>query len=161
MATRAGLIALLILIAPVALSAQVNWGAHVAHADDVFDGTYGVGVRGGIDLPALPFDLMGSAEYFFPDCPSGQSGCGFWGASLDANFRMVFPVVRPYISTGLVYRNFSPGGNGPDDTGTGIALGLGADVSLAGVRIFGETRYEFVTAPEREFVWRIGMLFGF
>lgn len=148
-------------VAPGTASAQINWGAHVAHAADVFGGTYGVGLRLGIDLPALPFDLLGSGEFYFPDCPSGQGGCGFKGLALDANFRMVFPVIRPYVAAGLAYRSYSPGGDGADDNGTGPALGVGADVSLAGVRVFGETRYEFVGAPENEFVWRLGLLFPF
>jgi hypothetical protein len=154
------LAAALIVAAPSRALAQVNWGAHAVHASDAFGGTYGAGLRLGIALPALPFDLMASGEYFFPDCPAGQGGCGLRGFTLDANFRMAFPVVRPYITAGLAYRSYSPGGGGSDDSATGPAVGVGVDLSLGGIRAFGETRYEFVSAPENEFVWRLGLLFG-
>jgi hypothetical protein len=152
--------ALLIAAAPGKATAQVNWGGHVAHAADAFGGTYGVGLRLGIDLPALPFDLVATGEHFFPDCPAGHGGCSFNGFTLDGNFRIAFPVIRPYITAGLAYRSYSPGGDGPDDSATGPAVGLGADLSLGGIRVFGETRYEFVDAPENEFVWRLGLLFA-
>ncbi len=101
---------------------------------------------------------MASGEYFFPDCPAEDTNCGLYGLTLDANFRLPFPLVRPYITGGLAYRNISSVSSS-DETVAGLALGAGLDVALGGIRAFGETRYEFVDAPEKQFLWRIGLLF--
>lgn len=138
--------------------AQLVFGGHVVSAADAFGGTYGAGLRAGLDLPALPFDLMASGEYFFPDCPPALDDCGLRGVTLDANFRMVFPLVRPYLTGGLARRRTVE--DDAEDASTGIALGAGVDVALGGVRAFGEARYEFVDAPEKQVVWRLGLLFG-
>ena len=156
----AALGALAVALLPVAATAQVFWGAHAVHAADAFGGATGAGVRAGVDLPVLPFDLVGSAEYFFPDCPNDRSDCGLHGLTLDANLRMVIPLVRPYAVAGLAHRRISPGGDLPDEESTGLALGAGVDVALGGVRIFGEGRYEFLNAPEKQFFYRLGVLFG-
>ncbi len=144
---------------PSSLEAQLRLGSHVVRATEAFGGAYGVGLRAGIDVPVLPFDLMASGEYFFPDCPPEESDCGLHGATVDANFRLVFPIVRPYISAGLAYRNLSPPALGVDESVAGLTVGLGLDVAIAGVRAFGESRYEFVDAPEKQFIWRLGVLF--
>ena len=91
--------------------------------------------------------------------PPEDPDCGLYGLTLDANFRLLFPLVRPYISAGLAYRNISPVEIGGDETVAGLGLGLGVDVALAGVRLFGESRYEFLDAPEKQFLWRLGALF--
>jgi len=158
---RAGLRALAVgAVLPVAATAQVSWGAHAVRAADAFGGATGAGVRAGVTLPVLPFDLIGSAEYFFPDCGNDQSDCGLHGLTLDANVRMVLPVLRPYGLAGLAYRKVSPGGDAPDEESTGLALGAGVDLALGGLRLFGEGRYEFLDAPEKQFLLRLGIMFG-
>ncbi len=139
--------------------AQLRLGAHVVGAQDSFDGTIGLGVRAGIEAPVLPFDLLASGEYFFSDCPAGITGCGLYGLTVDANFRLVFPVVRPYISGGLAYRNIDLGDSSQDDSVVGPSVGAGVDAALGNIRAFGELRYEFVDAPEKQFIWRLGLLF--
>ena len=161
---RGGLLLVSVLLialvtSPATVDAQLHLGGHVVRAADAFDGTQGLGLRVGVDLPALPFDLMASGEHFFPDCAPDEPNCGLGGLTLDANFRLVFPLVRPYISAGLAYRNIDPPTNGADESVAGLGLGLGVDVALAGVRLFGETRYEFVDAPEKQFLWRLAILF--
>jgi hypothetical protein len=71
---------------------------------------------------------------------------------------MVLPVIRPYIVGGLAHRRFSAGGT--DEDATGLAVGAGLDLALGGVRIFGEGRYEFLDAPEKQVVTRLGLMFG-
>ena len=153
------LVAAYLILSPSAADAQLRVGGHLVKAADTFDGSYGLGLRAGIDFPLLPFDLMASGEYFFPNCPPEDSDCGLYELTLDANFRLLFPLVRPYISAGLAYRNISPMQIGADETVAGLGLGLGVDVELAGVRLFGESRYEFLNAPEKQFLWRLGALF--
>jgi hypothetical protein len=113
-----------------------------------------------VDLPVFPFDLIGSAEYFFPECDIDQSDCGLHGLTLDANLRMVIPLLRPYGVVGLSHRRVSAGGDVPEEESTGLALGAGVDIAIGGLRLFGEGRYEFLDAPERQFIWRLGILFG-
>jgi len=153
------LFALLVLL-PSHGEGQLRWGAHGVQAQDAFGGTYGAGLRLGLEAPFLPFDLFATGEYFLPDCPPGADGCGLRGASIEANMRMVFPVVRPYISGGLAYRQFTAGGGVPTETSSGVTVGAGVDIGLGRVRLFGEGRYEFVKAPERQRVLRIGILLG-
>ena len=151
--------ALFLVLGPGSGAAQLRLGGHLVTAHDAFDGTLGIGVRAGLDPPVLPFELMASGEYFFPDCPPGVTGCGLYGLTVDANFRIVFPLVRPYLQAGLAYRNVDPAAPNEDESVIGPALGAGVDVGLSGIRIFGEGRYEFVDAPEKQFVWRLGALF--
>ena len=153
------LVAACLILSPSPADGQLRIGGHVVKAADAFDGSYGLGLGAGIDFPLLPFDLMASGEYFFADCPPEDPDCGLYGLTLDANFRLLFPLVRPYISAGLAYRNISPVEIGGDETVAGLGLGLGVDVALAGVRLFGESRYEFLDAPEKQFLWRLGVLF--
>lgn len=150
-------LALLAVSAPAAVDAQFRVGGHAAHAGNAFGGSSGLGVRAGFDLPFAPLGVTASAEYFFPDCASEADGCGLRGYGVDANFRMVLPVVRPYVSGGLVYRRLAPGGGLDARTHSGLAAGAGVDVSLSAVRAFGEGRYEFVS-PVRQAVWRVGLL---
>jgi hypothetical protein len=104
--------------------------------------------------------VIGSAEYFFPECGNSQSDCGLHGLTLDANLRMVIPLLRPYGVVGLSHRRLSPGGDLLEKESTGLAVGGGVDVALGGIRLFGEGRYEFLDAPERQILWRLGILFG-
>jgi hypothetical protein len=73
---------------------------------------------------------------------------------------MVLPVIRPYIQGGLAHRQISPGGDAAEEDSTGLAVGAGADLDLGRIRIFGEGRYEFLDAPEKQVVTRIGLMFG-
>lgn len=145
---------------PSPSEAQFRWGGHMVHAARSFGGATGAGLRAGIDVPVMPLDLVASGEYFFPDCPQGMGGCGLQGITLDANFRMLTPLVRPYGTGGLAYRRLSPGGEAPSQTESGIALGVGIDASLGTLRGFGEARWEFVGAPRNQLVWRLGVLMG-
>jgi hypothetical protein len=153
-----GILTAAVLGVPRGGDAQIYFGAHAVHAADAFGGAMGAGVRAGVDLPVLPFDVIGSAEYFFPDCSNAQSDCKLHGVTLDGQVRMVLPVIRPYIVGGLAHRRFSAGGT--DEDATGLAVGAGLDLALGGVRIFGEGRYEFLDAPEKQVVTRLGLMFG-
>jgi hypothetical protein len=141
------------------VAAQLRIGGHFVSAQDTFAGTQGVGVRVGFDPPILPFELMVSGEYFFTDCPPGESGCGRYGLTADANFRIVLPLVRPYLSAGLAYRNMDMAAPTQDEFVVGPTLGVGVDVGLSGLRLVGESRYEFMEAPDKQFVWRLGAMF--
>ena len=140
-------------------SGQLSLGVHGVSATDAFGGTQGAGGRVAFSLPLLPVDFMVTAETFFPDC--GDLDCSLRGVSLDASMDLLpLPVVRPYVTGGFTVRRFDTGlGEGTREA-RGLNAGAGVNVGLAGLRLFGEGRYEFFSAPERQTVVRLGVLFG-
>lgn len=141
------------------VSGQISLGVHGVAATDAFGGTEGAGGRVALSLPLLPVDFMVTAETFFPDC--GELDCSLRGVSLDASMDLLpLPVVRPYLTGGFTIRRFDTGlGEGTWEA-RGLNAGAGVHVGLAGLRLFGEGRYEFFSAPERQTVFRLGLLFG-
>ena len=144
---------------PAGISAQLRVGGHFVHAAESFGGASGVGLRAGVAIPLLPLDVMASWARFSPECPPGEPDCGLTGLTLDANFRIPVPLVRPYLSGGIAYRSLDPVDPGDDGGVLGPGLGAGAEVALARLRLFGEARYEWVDAPEDQLLWRLGVLF--
>lgn len=139
--------------------AQVSLGVHGVGASDAFGGAEGVGARLAFSLPLFPVDVLATAETFFPDC--GDLECSLRGISIDASMDLLpLPVVRPYVTGGFTARRFDTGlGEGSRDV-SGLNVGAGVNVGLSGLRLFGEGRYEFVGAPERQTIFRLGVLFG-
>jgi opacity protein-like surface antigen len=147
----------LAIAVPHEAEAQFFLGGHAAYTT-YQDGGWGGGARAGLDIPVLPLDIMGAVELFSPSCPEGRDGCSLWGASLDANLRLPIPLVRPYITGGLSYRDGDRGGELGSASESGLNLGLGVDVNL-GIRIFADWRYEFLGEFE-EGLLRAGLNFN-
>ena len=76
-------------VTPAWARGQVVLGVHAVETSSTLGGSTGAGLRAGLDLPLLPFDVLASAEYFFPSCTDEQEGYAFWGAALDANVEMM------------------------------------------------------------------------
>lgn len=150
-----GSLALLVL-APSAVSAQINLGGQLSFADD-FD--VGLGVRATFGLPtAVPLEIITTADYFFPDGATGID-INYWeiNANLVYLFSIPSSVVAPYAGGGL---NFARASFSTDLTGFGIDipgdyssfegsqsdLGLnllgGARFNLGSFTPFGELRFE-------------------
>jgi hypothetical protein len=145
------------LSVPAVGSAQVLYGAHLAHATDALGGTTGVGARIGIGLPLLPAEALAGVEYFFTGC---STACGFQGFSVDANVWLPFSFLSPYLTGGWVLRRYDPPGEADANSTSGLHIGAGFSGGLAGMRAFGEARYEMVDAPDGQFVLRAGLLIG-
>ncbi len=47
----------------------------------------------------------------------------------------------------------------PGEEADTLGPGLGAGVALARLHLFGEARYEWVDAPKKQRLWRLGILF--
>ena len=146
-------------ILPAETSGQLRVGSHFVHAAESFGGASGVGLRAGVALPALPLDIMASWARFSPECPPDELDCELTGLTLDANFRIPLPFIHPYFSGGIAYRSLGPVQPGEEADALGAALGAGLDVALARLHLFGEARYEWVDAPEKQLLWRLGILF--
>ena len=139
-------------------AAQFLVGAHVSQMNEAFNGAIGLGARAGIDPPVLPIHVVGVAEYFFPDCgPVGD--CSLKGASVEANFELPLPFLDPYASVGWAWREIDPTGPDPAVTDTGLTLGLGTALGLGSLAPFFEGRYEFLDAPENQFLLRFGFFY--
>jgi len=155
------------LMPPAPAGAQLSYGGHVVEARDAFGGARGLGARVGVSVPLLPLRAYGTAEYFRPDC-GPLDRCGLSGVSLDVNYAILpIPLLSPYLTGGVVARRVHPGpaaadlsGDGEAFSDRGVHLGVGITAGAAGFRLFGEARYEFVRAPERQVVMRIGLLLG-
>ena len=155
--------ALLVLALGAARPAQGQFflGGHAAWTS-YQDGGLGGGARLGLDLPVLPVDILGVAEFFSPSCEPGRDGCSFWGATLDANVRLPIPLVRPYLTGGLSFRSADLSSDEGKVDGTGFAVGGGLDVALV-IRIFADYRYEFFENEKRALegsVVRLGINFN-
>lgn len=116
-------------LAPQKAEAQVKFGAHVAYANEVTDGAFGLGARVGIDPPVLPFSFWAHGDYYFPDEGESAVDLGYQTYGLDAHFSpLPFPLVTPYLSAGILFRRASVGD--VSDTQTGFAAGIGADIGF-------------------------------
>lgn len=148
----------LLALLPGAAAGQFSLGGHLAWTD-YQDGGMGGGARVGLDIPVLPVDVVGTGEWFSPKCRPNRDGCSLWGATLDANVRLPFPLVRPYVTGGLSYRKADLGGDRGDESDSGLNLGVGVDVSL-GVRAFADWRWEFLKADLEGWIARLGLNFN-
>ena len=146
-------------ILPAETSGQLRVGSYLVHAANSFGGASGVGLRAGVAVPVLPLDIMASWARFSPKCPPGESDCELTGLTLEANFRIPVPVIHPYVSGGIAYRRLGPVQPGEEADALGPGVGAGVDVGLARFHLFGEARYEWVDAPEKQLLWRLGILF--
>jgi hypothetical protein len=144
-------------VVPIPVSGQFLWGGHLAQAGSSFGGTHGLGLSLGVDLGVLPIDVVATGEYFFPVCPPDLARCGLKGHSIDVNYRLVVPVLRPYVTGGMVWRRFSPGGDSTGVDLSGLSMGGGVSLSMGGTRLFGEARLELTEAPRRQVVTRVGL----
>jgi hypothetical protein len=142
-------------VAPGRSDAQLIAGVHLAQANDAFAGSFGLGARAGVDVPILPVQVVGVGEYFFPDCGAGD--CGLKGASLEANVALPLPILAPYVSLGWAWRELDPVTEDPSVNDSGPTVGLGTRLGLGSLAPFFEARYEFVEAPEEQFLLRFGL----
>jgi hypothetical protein len=142
---------------PQAARAQFFLGGHVGYTT-YQGGGMGGGAQVGLDLPVLPVDIEGNVEWFSPSCDEGRDDCSLRGATLDANIRLPLPLVRPYLTGGLSYRDGNLGGDLGSKNETGVNAGVGIDVNI-GIRIYGDYRYEFLDDFEGA-VLRAGLIFN-
>jgi opacity protein-like surface antigen len=145
-------------LTPQAAQGQFIIGAHAAWSGYA-EGSPGAGARLGWDLPVLPIDFVGVAEFFSPNCPANTTGCSFWGATLDANLRLPIPMIRPYLTGGLSYRSGKLREDAESESSSGVNIGVGLDVRIV-VRIFADYRYEFLTNDLEGPVARAGLIFN-
>ncbi len=150
------LVITLLLLGPVQLRGQVFGGVFGILVQDSCGESgesSGVGVEGGLNIPVLPLDVFGSAEWFFPNCARRD----LRGWSLGFNYRVLpVPLVSPYVTGGRTWRRSENGE--PPGSGEGMFGGIGIDVSLPGFGLFTEIRYEFLSGDLAQTVMRAGFL---
>jgi opacity protein-like surface antigen len=138
--------------------AQLNWS-------DDFD--FGVGGRVELGMPNLftstgPLSrtsLVGSFDYFFPDC---GGDCSYWEINGNLTIPITASGVDPYVGAGLNVARFSVDlGEGFEDasnTELGLNLLGGINFQLGRVAAFGEGRVEI--AGGEQLVLTFGIKFG-
>jgi opacity protein-like surface antigen len=138
--------------------AQLNWS-------DDFD--FGVGARVELGMPNLftssgPLSrtsLVGSFDYFFPDCEE----CSYWEINGNVTVPITASGVDPYVGAGLNVARFSVdlgSGLGGDASNTEVGLNLlgGLNFQLGRVAAFGEGRLEL--SGGEQLVLTFGIKFG-
>lgn len=141
----APLVALMVLLAPPGAEAQISLGGQASRASNRFDDSQaGVGVKAALGLPAVPVEVQGSFDYFFPDCGEDLE-CDFW--ELNGNVVLRLPLVgaplRPYGGLGLAFQRISVDDASLDATGASIIAGFELGATPV-IRPFVEVRYEII-----------------
>lgn len=146
----------LTLVAVLALpaSAQIGVGGEYVRAADAFGGTAGVGARLRLGVPLFPVNAVINGEYFFPQCPADD--CSLRGVTFDLDYSLPIPVIHPWVGAGWSIRELKVGGL--RSTRRGVNVGVGAELQLRMLRPFVDFRYEFVNAPEKQYVTRVGVM---
>ena len=153
--------ALLFILSPGALQAQVGLGGQLSWAED-FD--FGIGARGTFGLPTtIPLEIIGSVDYFFPESVPGAS-VTYWEANANIVYMFQIPAspIAPYAGGGLnlAYGSADLGIPGVDASSTQVGLNIlgGAKFNLGPVTPFGEMRFELNGGEQ--FVISAGALFS-
>ena len=73
-----------------------------------------------VDPPAFPLTLVGAADYYFPDCGTGD--CSLWTAQGHVTLGLPLPVVRPYVLAGLQRRQDQTSSTSGAVIGGGVQL---------------------------------------
>lgn len=143
-------------------------GVQVSYADD-FD--LGVGARVELGLPNLLTStgplantfLIGTFDYFFPDCADGGSDdidCSY----MEFNGNLAVPVgsssLRPYAGAGLNVARAKVDFFGESESETEIGLNVlgGLRFMVGGLSAYGEARYEL--GGGEQLVFTVGALVG-
>ena len=133
------------------------------------DSDFGIGARIEYGLPNLltnsgPFSrtfLIGSFDYFFPDCPDDVD-CTYWEINSNLAIPLVASGIDPYVGAGLNIAHVSAELEGSDlggsDTEVGLNLLGGLRFPLGGVSAFAEGRIEL--GGGEQFVLTFGALLG-
>ena len=153
--------ALLFILSPGALQAQVGLGGQLSWAED-FD--LGIGARATFGLPTtIPLEIIGSVDYFFPESVPGAS-VTYWEANANIVYMFQIPAspIAPYAGGGLnlAYGSVDLGIPGVDASSTQVGLNIlgGAKFNLGPVTPFGEMRFELNGGEQ--FVISAGALFS-
>jgi opacity protein-like surface antigen len=156
--TLAAVAALALVALPGKAEAQLRFGVHTAMADGgdfLPDNTFGLGARIGFSPPAVPLSILGTVDYFFPDCDE----CGYQNFALDANFTFLpLQVAELYATGGVLGRRIS--GANDSTTKTGFSLGAGVSFNFI-VSAYLEARNEFFSDENggNQILLRLGLLF--
>ncbi len=155
---RTLLAALVLILSPGVLQAQVNIGGQLSLAEET---DFGIGARTTIDLPvsSFPLEVIGSFDYFFP----AGDNVSYWelNGNVAHEFPVRSPVVKPYVGAGLSLAHTSIDNIPFVGTASNIDVALnilgGAKFTVGNVNPFGELRIELGGAEQ--FVLTGGVMF--
>lgn len=145
MAAAAAFAVALMVSAPTDADAQASFGADLSYGTEVE--AMGIGARAKVGLGPIPFGVIGSFDYFFPD------NRDWWELNGNAVWSLGLPVgPEPYFGAGLNYVEFDTG----SETGLNILGGVEIGWPLP-ITPFVEGRY--ATTGAGQFVLTGGVYF--
>ncbi len=156
---RTLLAALVLILSPGVLQAQVNIGGQLSLAKEM---DFGIGARTTIDLsiPSFPLEVIASFDYFFPEDRPAGNDVTYWelNGNVAHEFPVRSPVVKPYVGAGLSLAHTSNSSVGMAATNE-LALNIlgGAKFTMGNLNPFGELRIELGGADQ--FVLTGGVMF--
>lgn len=163
----AGALALMTSGIPRSASAQILavGGQVPVNRSVVEDHTWGIGARGQLGLPLIGVTLLGTADFYSPDC--GNVGCEFQDASLNLLWSLpgIF-AARPYFGAGVTIQKAGGGWSleegedwGINDRGINFLAGivLKGD-SFRRFQPFMEAKYQAMQNYENQTVVSGGIL---
>jgi len=153
-----GALGLASLVRPAPVAGQGRVGGQGVYQSVLLGGTFGLGVRGQLDL-GFAFDglsLLGSYDRYFPSDCGGD--CAFWEGSASL---VVAGGPSVYFGAGTAFQRFDR----PDDQATtedwlvNLILGLNLPGS-AYVTPFAEARFQAFSETTNQIVFSVGALLG-
>ncbi len=155
---RTLLAALVLILSPGVLQAQVNIGGQLSLAEET---DFGIGARTtvGLSVPSFPLEVIASFDYFFPD----ETNVSYWelNGNVAHEFPVRSPVVKPYVGAGLnlAHRSIDNILFAGTVSNTDLARNIlgGAKFAVGTVTPFGELRIELGGAEQ--FVLTGGVMF--
>ncbi len=159
---RTLLAALVFILSPGVLQAQVNVGGQLSLAEDT---DFGIGARTtiGLSVPSFPLEVIASFDYFFPEDRPAGNDVTYWelNGSVAHGFPVSSRVVKPYVGAGLSLAHTSIDNIPFVGTASNIDVALnilgGAKFTVGNVNPFGELRIELGGAEQ--FVLTGGVMF--
>jgi hypothetical protein len=152
---KASLCAGLLLAVSVPAGGQVSLGGHLARTPEPFGVSRGIGARLEFGAPLIPLFVAVSGEYFFTGCAMGD--CDLRGVSVDANYAITIPLLRPWVGVGWSVRQSEEGGR--KRTERGVNVGIGGALMLSSFHPFVDVRYRpSKILSGRPLVLRLGVM---
>ncbi len=154
------LAALVLILSPGVLQAQINVGGQLSLAEDT---DFGIGARTtiGLSVPSFPLEVIASFDYFFPEDRPAGNDITYWelNGSVAHGFPVSSRVVKPYVGAGLSLAHTSNSFVGMASNND-LALNIlgGAKFTMGNLNPFGELRIELGGGPN-SFVLTGGFMF--
>ncbi|HEX9109523.1 MAG TPA: outer membrane beta-barrel protein [Longimicrobiales bacterium] len=131
------------------LGAAVGVSAPSGDISGLFNSGYHIQGLADLSLPLVPIGFRGELAYDQLGAKGSSPGpLKVASGVFDATFSVPFPVLHPYAIGGLGYYLHNGGaGIGSREGKVGFNGGVGVELKLPVIRVFGEARYHSISYP--------------